>query len=269
MKTCFNTITAGLDRRLEDILEACGAVGFDGVELDLRHIEPALPRVGGLDGLKAMLDRLKLAPVSVMAFSLAPFEKGSEAFDRYKRGGEVAKALGAPQLLTYCAEAIPQGMTVDEAMAAAADRTTKLADAVAPVRVTLEPIGRTALMGGPTAAIEIMRRSGRANVGVMMDTFHYYRAGATDAEILAIPREKLFIVHVNDSEDRPVEELRDGHRLHVGRGILPLDRYMRLWREIGYDSYLSAEIFREEYWAQPVEQVVRETKEALDRWIRT
>jgi len=101
-----------------------------------------------------------------------------------------------------------------------------------------------------------------------MDTFHYYRAGAGDAEILAIPREKLFIVHVNDSEDRPVEALRDGHRLHVGRGILPLSRYMRLWQEIGYDGYLSAEIFREEYWAQPVEQVVRETKEALDRWLK-
>ncbi len=268
MKTCFNTITAGLDRRLEDILEASSAVGFDGVELDLRHIEPALPRIGGLDGLKAMLQRLRLAPVSVMAFNLAPFEKGTEAFERYQRGGAVAKAIGAPMLLTYCAEAIPEGMTKEGALDAAAARTAKLADAVAPVAVTLEPIGRTALMGGPAEALDIMRRSGRANVGVMMDTFHYYRGGISDADILAIPRDKLLIVHVNDSEDRPVEQLRDGHRLHVGHGILPLAHDLKLWQQIGYDGYLSVEIFREEYWAQSVEQVVRETKEALDAWLK-
>ena len=267
MKTCFNTITAGLDRSLEDILDACSAVGFDGVELDLRHIEPALPRIGGLDGLKAMLARLKLAPVSVMAFNLAPFETGDEAFRRYERGGAVAKAIGAPMLLTYCAEAIPEGMRPEAALDAAAARTAKLADAVAPVAVTLEPIGRTELMGGPSAALEIMRRSGRVNVGVMMDTFHYYRGGVSDADILAIPRDKLLIVHVNDSEDRPVEALRDGHRLHVGLGILPLAHDMRLWQQIGYDGYLSVEIFREEYWAQPVDEVVRETKQALDRWL--
>ncbi|SHG99973.1 Sugar phosphate isomerase/epimerase [Kaistia soli DSM 19436] len=267
MKTCFNTITAGLDRRLEDILAACSAVGFDGVELDLRHIEPALPRIGGLAGLKAMLDRLELAPASVMAFNLAPFEAGTDAFDRYRRGGEVAKALGAPMLLTYCAEAIPEGMSKDSALDAAAARTAKLADAVAPVAVTLEPIGRTALMGGPSEALEIMRRAGRPNVGVMMDTFHYYRGGISDADILAIPRDRLLIVHVNDSEDRPVEELRDGHRLHVGLGILPLAHDMKLWQQIGYDGYLSVEIFREEYWAEPVEKVVRDTKDALDRWL--
>ena len=88
-----------------------------------------------------------------------------------------------------------------------------------------------------------------------------------DADILAIPSDKLLIVHVNDYEDRPVEELRDGHRLHVGHGILPLDRYMQLLKQIGYDGYLSVEIFREEYWAQPVDQVVRDTKAALDAWI--
>jgi 2-keto-myo-inositol isomerase len=266
MKTCFNTITAGLDRQLEDILDACGAVGFDGVELDLRHIEPALERMS-LDDLKGRLVSLKLAPVSVMAFSLAPFEPGTEAYDRYRRGGEVAKALGAPMLLTYCAEVIPEGMDKKAALDAAAIHAARLADAVAPVAVTLEPIGRTALMGGPREALEIAKRSGRGNVGVMLDTFHYHRSAVSDADILAIPRDKLLIVHVNDSEDRPVEELRDGHRLHVGHGILPLDRYMRLLKQIGYDGYLSVEIFREEYWAQPVDQVVRDTKIALDAWI--
>jgi hypothetical protein len=45
MKTCFNTITAGLDRRLEDIIAACGGARFEGMELDLRAIDEAAGRV--------------------------------------------------------------------------------------------------------------------------------------------------------------------------------------------------------------------------------
>ena len=101
----------------------------------------------------------------------------------------------------------------------------------------------------------------------MLDTFHYYLSQVPDAEILAIPKEKLFIVHVNDSEDRPISELKDAHRVHVGDGILPLKHDLELIKRIGYDSFLSVEIFNEGYWKQPVEKVVADAKASLDRWL--
>jgi 2-keto-myo-inositol isomerase len=119
-------------------------------------------------------------------------------------------------------------------------------------------------MGGPKAGLDVAARSGAANVGVMIDTFHYYRSQVPDADILAIPPDKLLIVHVNDSEDRPPAELIDAHRLHVGRGVLPLDHDLKLIRATGYDGYLSVEIFREEYWREPVGKVVADAKAALD-----
>jgi len=65
---------------------------------------------------------------------------------------------------------------------------------------------------------------------------------------------------------RPREAIaRGGYRRLVGRGVLPLACHLRLWRRIGYDGHPSAEIFREEYRARPVEQVVRGTRESLDR----
>jgi len=264
MKTCFNTITAGLDKRLEDIIVACGLAGFDGMEIDLRAIEAAADRVSLAD-IKAMLSDRGMAPVSVMAFNLDPFETDTGSLDRFKRGAAAAQELGAPMLLTYCFAAIPEGMTADQALDIAGNRARVYGEAAGPTRIALEPIGRTKLMGGPTAALAIAKRSGMANVGIMMDSFHYYLSQVSDADILAIPPEKLLIVHVNDSEDRPIAELQDKHRVHLGRGILPLAHDLSLWRQLGYDSYLSIEIFNETYWAQPVEAVVNDAKASLDR----
>jgi 2-keto-myo-inositol isomerase len=266
VKTCFNTITAGLDRRLEDIIEACGKARFDGMELDLRAIDEAAGRVSLAD-IRRMLSDRGLAPVSVMAFDLAPFAEDDAAYERFRRGADAAKALGAPILLTYCAARAPASMSREAALDAAGKRARLYAEAAGPVRVALEPIGGTELMGGPTPALEIARRSGAANVGIMMDTFHYYKSAVPDADILAIPRDKLLIVHVNDSEDLPPAELKDSHRLHVGKGILPLDRDLSLIRSIGYDGFLSVEIFREDYWREPVGKVVADAKAALDGWL--
>ena len=58
--------------------------------------------------------------------------------------------------------------------------------------------------------------------------------------------------------------MRDAHRLHVGRGVLSVVETLKTLKGIGYDGFLSIEIFREEYWRQPLEQVVREAKSSLD-----
>jgi 2-keto-myo-inositol isomerase len=267
MKTCFNTITAGLGARLEDIIAECAKNRFDGMELDLRAVDEAAPRAS-LRDIGNMLADGNLAPVSVMAFDLAPFATDEMALDRFKRGVDAARVLGAPMLLTYCFAAVPDGMSREKALDIAGERARKLGDAAGEVKIALEPIGRTQLMGGPTAALEIAARSGRGNVGIMMDTFHYYLSQVPDAEILAIPPEKLFIVHVNDSEDRPIPELKDKHRVHLGRGILPLDHDLSLWKRLGYDGYLSIEIFNETYWEQPVATVVGDAKRSIDTWLK-
>jgi 2-keto-myo-inositol isomerase len=266
MKTCFNTITAGLDRRIEDIIAACSRVGFDGMELDLRAIDEAAGRVSVKDLRKTLLDA-GLAPVSVMAFDLAPFATDDILLDRFKRGAAAAQELGAPMLLTYCFAAIPAGMGRDAALDAAGRRAALYARAAAPLSIALEPIGGTQLMGGPAAALEIARRSEAPNVGIMMDTFHYWKSEVPDADILAIPKDKLLIVHINDCEDLPRAEAKDSHRMHVGLGVLPLDHDLELIRRVGYDGYLSVEIFRQEYWKQPVGKVVADAKASLDGWL--
>lgn len=264
MKTCFNTITAGADKLLEDVIRECGRAGFDAVEIDADMLASSLTRMS-LDALRLRLDEAHLAVASLMAFNLEVFDDPTGDLDQICQAAEWARELNAPMLLTYCAADVPQDTSKEEAVRQAADRVALYADTAAPISIALEPIGRRTLMSGPRDALEIARLSGRDNVGIMMDTFHYYLSRVQAEDILAIPRENLLIVHINDAEDVPIDELNDDKRLHVGQGILPLEEDVHLWREIGYDGYVSIEIFRPEYWAQPVEKVVREGKRSLDR----
>jgi len=263
MKSCFNTITAGRQKPLEEIIQWSGQAGFGALEIDQNHIAESLTRFS-MGELKTRISDAGLETASIMAFNLAPLDEAGPGIAKIREGTEFARELGAPMLLVYCATNIPKEMPIDEALNRAAERTSEFAKVANPIAIGLEPIGRTTLMGGPAAALEIAARSKQANVGIVMDTFHFHLSQIPDSEVRAIPREKLLMVHVNDAENLPVEKLRDGHRLHAGLGVLPLVETFRTLNEIGYDGFLSIEIFREEYWNQPVNQVVLEAKRSLD-----
>ena len=65
-------------------------------------------------------------------------------------------------------------------------------------------------------ADEIVRRVSRPNVGLVIDSFHFYAGGSKIESINELDPERLFIFHINDAEDRPRDELEDRHRLAAG-----------------------------------------------------
>ncbi len=132
------------------------------------------------------------------------------------------------------------------------------------VNLALEPLGNHPFVPGPKQAITIVEEANHDNFGMMMDTFHYYKSGVLMEDIEAIPIEKLFIVHVNDSDDRPRDELNDSHRLYTGLGILPLEDMLGILKRKGYQRFLSVEVFRQEYWDKSPEVISREAKQHLD-----
>jgi 2-keto-myo-inositol isomerase len=100
MKACFNTITAGCQKPLEEIIDACGAARFSGIEIDLHHLDAATQRIS-FQKIRDRLANVNSEPTSVMAFDLAPLAEDLAAIDRFKRGVEAAHGLGSPLLLVY------------------------------------------------------------------------------------------------------------------------------------------------------------------------
>jgi 2-keto-myo-inositol isomerase len=118
-------------------------------------------------------------------------------------------------------------------------------------------------------AARIVGRVNRSNVGLVLDSFHFYAGGSEIESINTLDARKLFIFHINDAEDLPREQLEDRHRLLPGLGILPLKEIIEALRHINYDRVTSVEIFRPEYWERDAVELAREAHEAVRRVLKS
>jgi 2-keto-myo-inositol isomerase len=262
--TCFNTATSG-SYPLRDTVDFVGKYGFQGIEIDTGRLQE-YQGSATVDDLPLQLEKNGVRVAALMAFPFLAFKDRSQALSALECWCPVAKALGAPTMLCFAGDGPPQGMSRCDAMAAAVRAAGDYAAVAARsgVSIALEPIGGLAFMGGPEDALEIACRCGTDNVGIMMDTFHYYKSGVSLERIAAIPMEKMLIVHVNDAPDRPKQELNDSMRVYCGLGDIPLVEEFRILRDKGYKGYLSVEIFNREYWADTHENIVKNAKRTLD-----
>lgn len=131
------------------------------------------------------------------------------------------------------------------------------------LRLTVEPIGGHTLVPGPTEALRLIEMAGApANVGILMDAFHYFRSGVADEEIRATPVDMIDIIHVNDCEDGALNELTDAQRLYPTLGVMPT-RQLSLLKDRGYDGCLSVEVFRPEYWERPLDKIMDDAYSTL------
>ena len=265
MRTCLNTATTR-GKPLADDIRLCGEVGFDGIEIDTGKLDEYVAAGGTIADLRALLDESNVRCVGLMAFAFRPFGDASEQIERIRPYGPVCRDLGGEMLLAFIAEQPEPGLPPETAIERAAWAATTYAEAAHEVglKVALEPIGGREFMGGPDDALAVVNASGHPALGIMVDTFHYYKSGVSPERVAQIPPEQILIVHINDAENLAATDLVDANRLYPGLGILPLHGYLRALRQIGYDGYLSVEIFREEYWLDEHASIVRNAKTALD-----
>jgi Sugar phosphate isomerases/epimerases len=113
-------------------------------------------------------------------------------------------------------------------------------------------------------AKEIVEKVNRKNIGLVIDTFHFYAGNSTFEAIDNLDPEKLFIFHINDAENLPKEQLTDAQRLYPGMGILPIKEMKKHFDNIGYNRMASIEIFRPEYWEQDPYEVAKKAKAATE-----
>ncbi len=97
----------------------------------------------------------------------------------------------------------------------------------------------------------------RANVGMVIDTFHFHAGGSAIDDVARVPLDRLFVVHLNGCEDLPRAQLTDAHRLYPGEGVTPIVPILERLRSRGFEGVASVEIFRPEYWQRDPREVAR------------
>ena len=108
----------------------------------------------------------------------------------------------------------------------------------------------------------IVDKVARPNVGLVLDTFHFFAGGSSVASIRQVNPKKIFVVHVNDVERVPRRKMHDALRLFPGKGIIPLTSILRALKATGYTDKFSVEIFRPQYWNRPALRVARDARAA-------
>jgi sugar phosphate isomerase/epimerase len=107
------------------------------------------------------------------------------------------------------------------------------------------------------ATLGVLARVDRPNVGVLLDSYHWYLSGGTADAIAAIPAGMPLFVHINDAPPGDVAALDDSMRLLPGEGVIDLTAFLDAIAACGYDGPVSVELFSERLRAMPPEEAAR------------
>jgi 2-keto-myo-inositol isomerase len=254
----FNGATT-MKATLSEDIAAAGKAGFKALEVWAAKMDTYLADYS-LDDLNAIFTEHRVHPASINSIEFITFRSADDYVLIKARCHELcarADALGCGKIVVVPSPT-PEGGASWEAIKAESVRVLHdLADITVPfgVQLAFEFLGFTWCSVRTLAQCwEIVQAVNRSNVGLVIDTCHFYAGGSELSSIEAVDPERLLIFHINDVEARPLETIEDAHRLLPGEGVIPLDDILARLKRIGFDGLCSIELFRPEYWERdPVE----------------
>jgi sugar phosphate isomerase/epimerase len=233
MYLSLNAVPIGGHLSWPEFAQLASDTGFKGVDVML---EAAMK--DGLDKTRHLLERLRLRP----AFVNLPveFRKDEATFRATLPKLEDAAPLSSSET--------PK----DELRRIYKQRFTECANILARshCRLGLEFLGplhiRTQFphefIWKMNDMLEFAKECG-PNVGLTLDAWHWYHAGGTTDDILRAGKERIVVIHFDDSADLPPAQVRDNQRVLPGEGVINLTGFLQALQKIGYEDSLSVEVF--------------------------
>jgi 2-keto-myo-inositol isomerase len=245
-------------------IAVAGRAGFDFVEIWAAKLMGYLER-GGLPALNRDLRRAGVKAATLNSVEHVTFNDPSghvrmlEDFQRYCR---VAEAINAETVIVVPSPR-PKGVSLAAIERESIRILRELSGIARPfgVRLAYEFLGfADCTVNSLAQCAGIVEKVARPNVGLVLDTFHFFVGGSNVASIREVDPKKIFIVHINDVERAPRRKMHDALRLYPGKGILPLASILRALKAVGYPGGFSVEIFRPQYWNRAPLPVAREAR---------
>lgn len=252
---CLNSSTIKPTPILDKIRVAAEA-GYEGIELWHDDMDQFISQGGTLDQIRAAVESAGLAvPTTIMLKGW--FDTEGEEYEAGMRECErrilQAAAVGAPHAIA----GPPHGL-VDLRQGGERYRALLELGLKHGVRPAMEYLGFARQINTIEDALEIMTGSGHDEATIVLDPFHCFRGGGPMESIRKLRPAQIAMSHFNDAPaEPPASEQRDPDRVLPGDGIVDLKLYCDLLREIGYSSWLSLELFREDLWQQDPLEVAR------------
>ncbi|CAM5184887.1 Sugar phosphate isomerase/epimerase OS=Castellaniella defragrans OX=75697 GN=HNR28_003425 PE=4 SV=1 [Castellaniella defragrans] len=271
-RDCFGLDLACMAGPLEERLAAAQAAGFSQVMLWARDLANH-PR-----GYRAALELVHASTLRVTGLQLMRNYEGMDASSHDHRL-DIVKALldmcvdvGAPLLLVRASATVGTQFNPDRVEA----DLRKLANLAVPagVRIGFKAIPWSHTVPDTARAWELVDRVGHANLGLVLDAFHFIAGGQALESLNEIAPEKILLVQLADFGVPAFQELgqKAGDHLRVfpGDGVLhdKVAAFLRHMDWLGYDGDYSLLVFNEDYQALPA-QIVAQFAARSAGWVNT
>lgn len=254
--------------------QAAKAAGYDYLEIWAAKLRTFLAHRTSRE-LKELIATAGVPPLSINSIEHVTF-RDSPTWNGIKEQcaelSQIAEKIDCPFIVVVPSPLPNGGATREEVIAESVQVLRELCDIAARHNVSLA----FEFLGQPDCSVptlglahEIVRATERKNLGLVIDSFHFYAGGSTIEMVEALDPNLLYVFHINDAENLPREQLQDKHRLLPGLGILPLRDLLAAFRKIGYDKIASVEIFRPEYWKRDPFELANDALIATKRVLET
>jgi sugar phosphate isomerase/epimerase len=265
----LNTATVRKQGNLLEIIEACA-------RQDIRAIDPWRDQVAavGLDrAARAVRDAgLELSGYCRGGMFTSDPARRSEVRDDNRRAVDEAKVLGA-SCIVLVVGGLPQysrpGSAVSRDIAAA---RTQVEDAIsemmeyargANMPLAIEPLhpayaADRACVNTTKQALDICDRLDGERTGILgiaLDVYHVWWDPELPAQVCRAGKDRLLAFHVCDWLVPTRDILND--RGMMGDGVIDIKSVRRLVEAQGFAGYCEIEIFSDDWWGRPMDEVLR------------
>jgi len=258
---CLNTATLqGFKLPIDEEAKLAAKAGYTAVEPWIRQLDAYVEAGGTLADLGKQFRDLGLVIPSAIGFfewAVDEDDRRAKGLEEARRSMEAVRAIGGLRLA-----APPFGVTdrddLDSRVLAERYRTLlQLGDEMGIVP-ELEVWGFSRTLGTLGEAAQVAIAADHPDSCLLPDVYHLYKGGSGFNGLSMLNGKSIPAFHMNDFPAQPPRErIGDADRVYPGDGIAPLGDILRDLHAIGFEGYLSLELFNREYWKTDAETVAR------------
>jgi sugar phosphate isomerase/epimerase len=275
MYTCLSPGAIGLKMALPDAIELAAATGFEGLEFNIGEAAD----LAGQRGDQYVKDLFAKANVRVGNWGCpVDFRRDEVTYQagmsNLPRQAYLAQQLGATRCATWMLP-FSDELRFMEHFELIAGRLRPVAQILADhgQRLGLEFVGPHTLrqahkfgfISTLDGALALCSAIGVGNVGVLLDSFHWYTSHGTASDLAGLRNQDIVLVHLNDgvAGKGPDEQIDLERALPGETGVIDLATFMRELDAIGYDGPAVVEPFSERLKSMSPHAAAAATRQAL------
>jgi sugar phosphate isomerase/epimerase len=258
---CFNTSTIRRQQRpLPEVVDIAADAGLQALEPWIDEIERYQQQGGSLSDLKQHIEDRGLTVESGIGFAewiVDDDARRAKGLERARHDMDLVYQIGGKRIAAPPAGATEVG---DMNYLKVAERYRALLEAGHDIGVVpqLELWGFSQVLSRLGQVALAAMESRHPQACILADVYHLYKGGSDFSGLKFLNGSALHVFHVNDYPASPPRDaITDADRVYPGDGVAPLRDILRTLRDIGFDGYLSVELFNESYWKQDPRAVAR------------